>query len=114
MDIEEFYDGDPRRRESEELEFGRDWSDPSGMRVEVSWVVDTGELYLMQEPNEPVFMDPVGDTVVPELPVEAIGVELLTVVPTREAIDALLAGWQQEMPKKSSIDWVRARVASAS
>ena len=25
MDIEEFYDADPRRRESEEIEFGREW-----------------------------------------------------------------------------------------
>ena len=31
MDIEEFYDADPRRRESEEIEFGREWSDANGM-----------------------------------------------------------------------------------
>ena len=50
MDIEEFYDADPRRRESEEIEFGREWSDASGMRTELSWVAATGELYAMAEP----------------------------------------------------------------
>ena len=50
MDIEEFYDGDPRRRPSAEIELGADWHDTHGTRYEVNWVEDTGELYLMREP----------------------------------------------------------------
>jgi hypothetical protein len=49
MDIEEFYDQDPRRRASDEIEFGREWSEKE-LRFEVSWIVDTGELYVMAEP----------------------------------------------------------------
>jgi hypothetical protein len=49
MDIEEFYDQDPRRRASDEIEFGREWSE-NDRRFEVSWVADTGEVYVMAEP----------------------------------------------------------------
>ena len=83
MDIEEFYDADPRRRESGEIEFGRDWSDDAGGRCEVSWVVDTGELYVMQEPIEPVYSDGLGDVAVQHVPTEDVTVEILAVVPSR-------------------------------
>ena len=112
MDIEEFYVADPRRRESEEIEYGRDWSDAAGTRVQVSFVIDTGELYSMQEPNAPIYMDPVGDVIEPDLPMEALGVVVLAVIPTKEAADALLDGWQHAMPGENSIEWVRGRVGS--
>jgi hypothetical protein len=113
MDIEEFYDADPRRRESEEIEFGREWSDASGMRTELSWVADTGELYAMAEPAGSVEMDPLGDTRVDDLPTEALVVEILAVVADRATIDELLAGWEDVMEKgPNSIQWVRDRVAA--
>ena len=113
MDIEEFYDADPRRRESEEIEFGREWSDADGMRTELSWVADTGELYAMAEPAGSVEMDPGGDTRVDDLPVEALTVELLGTVPTRDEIDQLLAGWEDVMEQgPNSIQWVRDRLAA--
>src|SRR5207245_1005513 len=49
MDIEEFYDQDPRRQASEEIEFGREWYE-NDERFEVAWVADTGEVYAMAEP----------------------------------------------------------------
>lgn len=113
MDIEEFYDGDPRRRESEEIEFGREWSDPQGMRTELSWVEATGELYAMAEPAGSVEMDPLGDTRVDDLPTEALTVEILGTIPTREQADQLLAGWEAAMDKgPNSIQWVRDRLAA--
>ncbi len=112
MDIEEFYDADPRRRESEEVEFGREWSDPNGMRTELSWVADTGELYAMAEPAEQVYMDPLGDTRVGDLPTELVTVEILGTVADRAVVDQLLAGWEDAMGKgPNSIQWVRDRVA---
>jgi hypothetical protein len=113
MDIEEFYDADPRRRESEEIEFGREWSDASGMRTELSWVAATGELYAMAEPAGSVEMDPVGDTRVDDLPTELVTVEILGTVATRAEIDQLLAGWDGVMEKgPNSLQWVRDRLAA--
>ena len=60
MDIEAFYAEDERRRHSAELEFGRDWQRRGG-RCEVSWVEDTGELYVMREPNAAVTGSGAGD-----------------------------------------------------
>jgi hypothetical protein len=114
MDIEEFYDADPRRRESEETEFGREWSDANGARTELSWVADTGELYAMAEPSEPVFMDPIGDTRVPELPTELVTVEVLGIITDRARVDELLAGWESQMSKPNSLQWVRDRLSAAS
>ena len=112
MDIEEFYDADPRRRESEETEFGREWSDAGGMRTELAWVADTGELYAMAEPAGSVEMDPLGDTRVDDLPTEALLVEVLATVASREEIDTLLAGWEGAMEKgPNSLQWVRDRIA---
>jgi hypothetical protein len=113
MDIEEFYDADPRRRSSDETEFGREWSDAAGGRTELSWVADTGELYAMAEPAEPVFMDPVGDTVVPALDAKFVTVEVLGVVPDRARVDQLLAGWEDAMARQNSLQWVRDRLAQA-
>ena len=112
MDIEEFYDADPRRRESEEIEFGRDWTDAKGGRAELSWVADTGELYVMAEPSEPVFMDPIGDTRVPDLPTELVTVEVLATIADRVRVDELLAGWEGEMATPNSLQWVRDRVSA--
>ena len=112
MDIEEFYDADPRRRESEEVEFGREWS-ANGMRTELSWVADTGELYAMAEPAESVEMDPFGDTRVDDLPTELVTVEILGTIATRDEVDQLLAGWEAVMEKgPNSIQWVRDRLAA--
>ncbi len=112
MDIEQFYDADARRRESAEVEFGRDWSDGLGGRSEVSWVADTGELYVMQEPIEPIYSDGIGDLEVQRVPTADVTVEILGVVATRDAVDALLDGWQDAMTGPNSIAWVRERVAS--
>jgi hypothetical protein len=50
MDIEEFYDGDPRRRPSAEIELGREWQDKDGLQYELNFIEDTGELYAMSQP----------------------------------------------------------------
>jgi len=113
MDIEEFYDADPRRRESEEIEFGREWSDANGMRTELAWVEITGELYAMAEPAGSVEMDPFGDTRVDDLPADALTVEILGVVPDRAEVDQLLGGWEGAMEKgPNSLQWVRDRLAA--
>jgi hypothetical protein len=112
MDIEAFYDENPARRASEEFEFGRDWSDATGARCEVSWVRDTGELYVMVEPSEPIIPDGLGDEFLQRMPTELLTVDLLGVVPTRDALDQTLAGWPSAMPKPNSVAWIRERLAA--
>ena|SRR6516164_5926924 len=112
MDIEEFYDADPRRRQSAEVEFGRDWSDDRGGRSEISWVADTGELYVMNEPIEPIYSDGLGDVELQRVNAKDMTVEILAVVPTRAAVDAMLGGWQDAMGTENSVAWVRDRVVN--
>ena len=99
MDIEEFYDQDPRRRASDEIEFGREWYE-NGLRYEVAWVADTGEVYAMAESY-----DRHGVTT------QSVTVEILAVIEGRDAITSVLTGWRDAMAQPESLAWVRARVA---
>jgi hypothetical protein len=110
MDIEEFYDQDPMRRASEEVEYGTDWSDANGGRAELSWIAETGELYVMAEPVEPMGSDGIGDLYVQNLPTEALTVEVLGTFETKETLEQALAGWEAAMTQPNSLEWVRARV----
>jgi hypothetical protein len=112
LDIEQFYDANPRRRSSREFEYGRDWSDAAQRRCEVSWIVDTGELYLMSAPVEPILSDMFGDETLQRLPTRSVAVEVLAVVPTHAAVDAMLHGWQEAMGEQDSVKWVRERVTN--
>jgi hypothetical protein len=102
MDIEQFYDQDPRRRASDEIEFGREWSE-NDLRFEVSWIADTGEVYVMAEPYSRHEISP-----------ESVTVEVLGVIKTRDAISSALEGWREVMAKPNSLSWVRGRVARTS
>lgn len=113
MDIEEFYDADPRRRASEEIAYGHEWTDADGGRYEVLWVADTGEVYAMFEPVEPMASDGIGDIFPQHMPTDAVTVEVLGVVADRATIDGLLAGWEDAMPGSNSIAWVRERIPAA-
>jgi len=101
MDIDEFYDQNPTRRASEEIEFGREWSE-NDLQFEVSWIADTGEVYAMAEPLSRR-----------EISAESVTVEILAVIHDRAVLDSLLSGWREEMEKPNSLVWVRARVAGA-
>lgn len=53
MNIEEFYDADPRRRSGEDRQFGLGWTDAGDPDHlwDLYWNSGTGELYLMRKPN---------------------------------------------------------------
>ncbi|MGH9069645.1 MAG: hypothetical protein ACRDX8_00415 [Acidimicrobiales bacterium] len=55
MEIDEFYQADPRRRASVEVSYGVGWAEgaPPARIADLFWVADTGELYLMFEPIPP-------------------------------------------------------------
>jgi hypothetical protein len=112
MDIEEFYDADERRRKSAELEFGRDWSDASG-RCGVSWIEDTGEVYVMREPLGQVTGSGAGDLELVNVDEHELGVEVLGVVMGRSAVESVMSGWEQKMSDVDGIAWLRDRVQNA-
>ena len=86
------------------------WRDEDGNRIEISWVHDTGELYAMTSPVEPIEVDPLGDEFVQHLPIREIGVEVMAVVPTREAVETTLAGWTEAMRRPDGLAWLRRRL----
>jgi hypothetical protein len=99
MNVEEFYDQDPRRQASDEIEFGRDWFEHD-LRFEVAWVAETGEVYAMAEPNSRRGIS-----------TESVTVEVLAVIEGSDAVKSVLTGWQDAMSQPDSLAWVRARVA---
>ena len=110
MDIEEFYEQDERRRRSEEIELGTEWRDAQGVRYEVSWVAVTGELYVMREPVGGVAEDPFGDVFSSSVPVNTLTVAVVGWVPERDALERVLAGWQDAMSAVNSITWLASRL----
>jgi hypothetical protein len=115
VDIEGFYSADERRRSSEEIEFGSEWHDASGARYELSWVVDTGELYVMLEPLVGgLIEDPFGDVFdVGQARADQLTVAVVGWIPDRSKVDELLSGWGQEMGAENGITWLADRLKAA-
>jgi hypothetical protein len=113
MDIEEFYSSDERRRQSAEVELGTNWFDAKGSRYELSWVQDTGELYIMLElVPEADSWTPFGDSEVEEMPVDRVLVMVVGYVASLDEVEAVLAGWPDQMDKPDGISWVAERLRS--
>jgi hypothetical protein len=112
VDLEQFYDADPRRRRSEELEFGNEWRE-NGARTQVSWVEATGEIYAMRDPLGALVADVIGDTRASPVTDEDLTVEVLGTVEGREKIAAVMSGWDTAMTGDNSLSWVRERIAHA-
>lgn len=116
MDIEEFYDANERRRDSVEVEFGQDWRDAHGVRYELSWIEDTGELYVMREPVPSGWATPFGGIHVrgahrtDEREIEGMSVAVVATVASRSEVEELLEGWQQEIERPDSVAWLVARL----
>jgi len=119
VDIEEFYDADERRRRSAEVEFGRDWTDDHGIRHELSWVEDTGELYVLREPVPHSYADPFGGIHYSgshdedDSEVEGMTVVVVGHADSRDAIEAALDGWEDAIAASDSVLWLVDRLRDA-
>jgi hypothetical protein len=115
MDIEEFYDGDPRRRPSAEIELGSDWHDTHGTRYELNWVEDTGELYVMREPVPHIREDPFGGLHVSIRAQEEMKmtVHVVAQIPTHADLERILAGWPQAMMGDGDAEWLAQKLQEA-
>jgi hypothetical protein len=112
MNIEEFYDQDERRRESKEIELGSSWTDAAGRRFELSYVVNTGEVYLMSAPDTEMIEDPFGDIAVQHEPVTALTVDVIAHVPSADELHLALEGWEDAMAAPSSVEWLGSRLST--
>jgi hypothetical protein len=110
MDIEEFYEANERRRRSEEVEIGTEWHDADGARYEVSWVADTGELYLMREPSVAVTTDLFGDVWSPNIRTDSLTVAVVGWIPERTRLEQVVSGWAEAMVEPNSLAWLADRL----
>jgi len=108
MDIDEFYDADPRRRASAELELGSEWVGKDGVNHELNYVEDTGELYVLREPAPHVTEDPFGGIHVstPEGYDDKITVHVIAKIDSVESVHQILDGWQEAMRGKDATEWL--------
>ncbi len=115
MDIDEFYEADPRRRASAELELGTEWLDKDGVRHELNYVEDTGELYVLREPVPHVTEDPFGGLHVSAPPgyEDKMTVHVIAKIPTVDDVHRILQGWQEAMQSESGADWLGQRLREA-
>ncbi len=93
--LSSFYNADPRRIHSRELDVGLWWLDEAGGPMHrAAWVSDTGELYLVR----------LG-------PVEEGGgvVEVLAEVADSARLQGVLEGWRERCGEPRSLGWLRER-----
>lgn len=115
MNIDQFYEGDPRRRPSAEIELGSDWLDTAGVRHELNYVEDTGELYVMREPAPHVTEDPFGGLYVSTGPgfEKQMTVHVVAHIDTVDNMHLILKGWQEAMATAGGATWLGDRLRAA-
>ena len=115
MDIDEFYEADPRRRASAELELGTEWKDADGVNHELNYVEDTGELYVLREPAPHVSEDPFGGLHVKAPPGydKKMTVHVIANIPTKDQLHQILKGWQDHMTDPDGDQWLGDRLREA-
>lgn len=115
MDIDEFYEGDPRRRRSAELELGAEWLDADKVRHELNYVEDTGELYVLREPAPHVTEDPFGGLYVRASPDydRKMTVHVVAHIATKDDVHRILEGWQEAMKRADGANWLGDRLREA-
>ena len=117
MDIDEFYEADPRRRRSPELELGSEWRGKDGVQHELNYVEDTGELYVLREPAPHVREDPFGGLHIsdPEGYEDKITVHVIAKIDSVENVHAILQGWPEAMREQGNggTEWLGQRLLAA-
>jgi hypothetical protein len=114
MDISEFYDGDPRRRESSEVPFGDGWSTEADEHstYRANWLFETGELYIVREPHPGgLFARYLDQLDIDQVDVSELTVEVLGTFDDEQAVQTALRGWDKHMLKHESLKWLREAAA---
>jgi hypothetical protein len=91
------------------VELGTEWRDALGVRYELNWIVETGELYTMREPVPPEWQDPFGGIHVrsgDSAPTDGMTVAVAAQIPTRERLEEVLSGWEKAVDGPNSVSWL--------
>jgi hypothetical protein len=115
MDIDEFYEADPRRRASAELELGSEWLGSDGIQHELNYIEDTGELYVLREPAPHVSEDPFGGLRISTPPgyEKKITVHVIAKIDSVDDLHKVLEGWPEHMREPNSTQWLGDRLRAA-
>jgi hypothetical protein len=115
MDIEQFYDGDARRRPSAEIELGTEWRDVHGARYEVNWIEDTGELYVMREPIPHIRQGPFGGQrySIRDAEEQTMTVHVVAQIDDLDTVHKILDGWPEAMAGDGGAEWLAQRLRSS-
>lgn len=115
--IQEFYAEDDRRRSSEEVTFGLDWTlqGDETVRYGLHWVEGTGEIYVLRRPELPVDVSPSHGSYGFPLRAadDAYEVFVLGTADSRETLTDAIEGWESAMPRRNSVQWIRQRLYDA-
>lgn len=116
MDVDDFYNGDPRRGRSPDVRFGGHWLDASGYAYTIGWLEHTGELYAVRHVAHgdalPRFANPWVLMLPGRYDVET-EVFVLLVEPSRRRVDDLLNGWADHQGRPEGFEELVARLHEA-
>lgn len=110
VDIRGFYDGDPRRQESEEVLYGDGWTSAGDAHAtyRLTWVADTGELVVVREPHPGGLLARYLDELrLDQADVDELRVEVLAEGLAEADVDRRLEGWQEAEARDDSLSWLR-------
>jgi len=84
-----------------------DWRDVDGHRFELSWIEDTGELYLMSESDWTFIPGPGAYYSAAVAKPQAL---VIATIPSEVEVDSLLKGWRDAMNVSLGVGWVMDRI----
>jgi hypothetical protein len=117
MTLSEFY-ADERRRASREVLLGREWTIDSDPHVTYSlhWVEETEEIYVLRGPQAPaeIFTPfPPNSAASMFVANDAFEVIVLGRAEDEAVLRRALDGWEGQMVRPNSLQWVRERLYDA-
>jgi hypothetical protein len=115
LSIDTFYELDPRRRASAEINLGTDWNDAHAT-YGLTWIVDTGELLLSCQFATGTFIRAILEGLLTNgasgtFSRRELRVVVLDTIPTRRELDRRFTGWQERMLQTNSLGWVRQQLS---
>lgn len=93
-----FETADPRRRTSDEVDFGATWRAAGSDDVwRLAWLRETGELFLCSAAGYPG---------------PSQQVRVLAVIPSERDLDLVLDGWRDHRSDEDGLGWLRTRITA--